>query len=138
MGLFSFIAGIFSPAAKLIDNLHTSDAEKMQLRNALAKIEADVTIKHMELQSQLTQAMAKVAAAEATSESWFTRNYRPMIITSMFVLIMLESFGVLKTELPEVFWQIFAASFGVMSVGPSIAKAGNNILRDIVGAIKGK
>lgn len=138
MGLFSFIGDIFKPAATLIDNLHTSDAEKLQLRNALARIEADVVIKQMEIQAQLSTAMSNLASAEAGSESWFTRNYRPIIISSMFLMIVGESFGLLKTELPELFWNIFGATFGVMSVAPSIAKAGNGILKDVINAIKKK
>lgn len=142
MGLLSFISGIFKPAADLIDNVHTSTEEKLQLRNALAKIEADVTVKSMELegkvlelQGKLTESVAKQAVAEATSESWLVRNYRAIIICSMFVLIMCQSFGLLKMELPEVFWQIFAASFGVMSVAPSIAKVGNGMLKNVIDAV---
>ena len=131
MGLLSFIGDIFKPAADLVDNIHTSEEEKLKLRNILAQIEADVTLKHMELQAKLTEATANVAVAEASSESWFTRNYRPFIITSMFVMIMLESFGVLETELPEIFWQIFAAAFGVMSVGPSILKTGTDLVKSV-------
>lgn len=126
MGLLDFIAGIFKPAVDIVDKVHTSEAEKLELRNALAKIEADMSEKYMELQGQyleaqskLSESAAKIAVAEASSESWLTRNYRPIIITSMFAMIMLESFGLLKTELPEIFWQIFAAAFGVMSVAPA-------------------
>lgn len=142
MGLLSLIAGIFKPATELIDNVHTSTEEKLKLRNALAQIESDVTIKTLELegkvlelQGKLAEAASKQAVAEATSESWLVRNYRAIIITSMFALIMCESFGLLKTNLPEVFWQIFAASFGVMSVAPSIAKAGNGILKNVIDAV---
>lgn len=142
MSLLSFIGGIFKPAADLVDNIHTSSEEKLELRNTLAKIESDVTVKTLELegkvlelQGKLTEAASKQAVAEATSESWLVRNYRAMIITSMFVLIMCQSFGLLKMELPEVFWQIFAAAFGVMSVAPSIAKAGNGILKGIIDSV---
>jgi hypothetical protein len=145
MGLLSFISGIFKPAADLIDNVHTSTEEKMQLRNALAKIEADVAMKSIELESKmlelqgkLAESTAKVAAAEAESESWFVRHYRPMIITSMFLMIVLESAGILKTQLPEMFWQIFAAAFGVMTVGPSIAKSGAGVVKSVVEAFKKK
>lgn len=135
MGLFSFIGDLFKPAADLVDNLHTSTEEKLQLRNALAKIEADVMMKQLELQGQLSKAVAEVAAAEAGSESWFTRNYRPIIISSMFLMIVGESFGLLKTDLPEIFWNIFGATFGVMSVAPSIAKTGNAMLKNIVNSV---
>lgn len=145
MGLLSFIGDIFKPAADLIDNVHTSSEEKMQLRNALAKIEADVTMKTLdlegkmlELNGKLAESMSKVAAAEAESESWFVRHYRPMIITSMFLMIVLESAGILKTQLPEMFWQIFAAAFGVMTVGPSVAKSGASVVKTVIDAFKKK
>lgn len=145
MGLLSFIGDIFKPAADLVDNVHTSQEEKLELRNALAKIESDITVKTLELetkvlelQGKLAEAAAKTAVAEATSESWFVRNYRAMIITSMFVLIIFQSFGLLKTDLPEIFWTIFAASFGVMSVAPSIAKSGNAILKNVIDTVMKK
>ena len=40
MGLFDFIGGIFAPASKLVDDLHTSDEEKLTLKNELANIQA--------------------------------------------------------------------------------------------------
>lgn len=138
MGILSFIGDLFKPAAKLVDDVHTSDEERLKLRNELAKIESEITLKYMdlqgklaEIQAQLAEAQAKVAIAETTSESWFVRHYRPIIITSMFAMIVCESFGFLKTDLPEVFWQIFAAAFGVMSVAPSIATAGTNIVKEL-------
>jgi hypothetical protein len=131
MGVLSFISEIFKPAADIVDNLNTSEEERLELRNALAKIEAGVLIKQLELQASLAESTAKVAAAEAGSDSWLTRNYRPFIIISMFGMIVGESFGLLKTELPEVFWQIFAAAFGVMSVGPSILKTGTELIKKV-------
>lgn len=132
MSFLSFLGGIFKPAATLIDKVHTSDAERLELRNALAQIELEVLKETSNLQAKLAEANAKVAEAEAASESWFVRHYRPMIISSMFVLIMLESFGVLKTELPEVFWQIFAAAFGVASVAPSVMKTGGELIKKVL------
>jgi hypothetical protein len=139
MGLLSFIGDIFKPAADLVDNVHTSTEEKLQLRNALAKIEADVTVKTLELegkvlelQGKLAEAASQQAVAEASSESWLVRNYRAIIITSMFVLIICQSFGLLKMELPEVFWQIFAAAFGVMSVAPKLGGVVKTIAEAIV------
>jgi hypothetical protein len=139
MGLLSIIGDLFKPAADLVDNVHTSSEEKLQLRNALAKIQADVTVKTMELegkvlelQGKLAEAASNQAVAEAASESWLVRNYRAMIITSMFVLIMCQSFGLLKMELPEVFWQIFAAAFGVMSVAPKLGGIAKTVIDAVI------
>ena len=32
MGIFDFIGSIFKPAADLVDNLHTSDEERLELQ----------------------------------------------------------------------------------------------------------
>lgn len=136
MGILSIIGDIFKPAANLVDSLHTSEAEKLQLRNELAKIEAEVAEKQMELQEALATAAAQVAAAEAGSESWLARNYRPFIITSMFFMIMAQSFGFLKVELPEIFWNVFATAFGVMTVAPSAIKTSLELAKTVLNKVK--
>lgn len=143
MGLFDFISGIFKPATDIIDKVHTSDKERLELRNALAKINADVTtrlaeyeMKVIELQAQVIKAASDVSIAEARSESFFVRHYKPAIVTVMFALIVGEAFGLLKTELPEMFWQIFGASFGVMTAGPKIAQGATKVVDSIKNLIK--
>jgi len=39
MGLLSFLTGGIEPIRKLVDDLHTSDEEKLTLRNELATLE---------------------------------------------------------------------------------------------------
>lgn len=127
--ILSFIGGLFTPAATAIDKLVTSDAERLELRNVLEKIRADVTIKMLEydtkvleLQGKIIESASNIAIAETKSESTFTRLYRPIIITAMFVMISLNAFGYLKNELPEIFIQVFGGAFGVLTLAPSIAK----------------
>lgn len=133
MGIFSaigeFVSGIFSPAADLIDEVHTSDEERMKLRNALAEIEHETQQKMIEyettvaeLQAKLMETSSKVAIAESKSDSAFTRLYRPLIITGMFILFCLNSFGILTVALPDMFIQVFGAAFGVLTVGRSVEK----------------
>ncbi len=126
-----FVAGIFKPAADLIDNVHTSDEERLQLRNEFEKIQAstmkqmvELDKKAMDLQAKLTESAAKVAVAESQSDSWFTRTYRPAILTGMFILIALDSFGVLTNSVPPIFTTVFGAAFGVVGVGRTVEKYG--------------
>ena len=134
MGILSWIGELFTPAVTAIDGLVTSDEERLELRNKLEQIKADVTIKMLEydtkileLQGKLMETVAKQAEAEAKSESAFTRMYRPVIITCMFVLIALQAFGLLKVQLPDLFIQIFGTAFGVITLAPSIAKGSQAI-----------
>ena len=47
-----FVAGIFKPAADLIDNVHTSEEEKLELRNVLGRFQNEVTTKQIDLLSK--------------------------------------------------------------------------------------
>ena len=49
MSLFDFIGNIFKPASDMIDNLHTSEEEKLALLNELNKIKAGMQAKSVEL-----------------------------------------------------------------------------------------
>lgn len=143
MGVLNWIGELFTPAAKAVDELITSDEERLILVNALEKIKADVTIKMLEydtkileLQGKLMETVATQAAAEAKSESAFTRMYRPVIISCMFVLIALQAFGLVKVQLPDLFIQIFGTAFGVITLAPSIAKGSQAIYTKVTGKEK--
>lgn len=122
MSILSFIGDIFKPASDLVDNLNTSDEERLILRNQLAEIQASLNEKMIELEKAKIDALSKIQIAEVSSDSAFTRTYRPAIITGMFILISLNSFGVLTTPLPDVFLTVFGASFGVVGIGRSLEK----------------
>lgn len=138
MNILSWIGDLFTPAATALDKLITSDAERLELRNALEKIRSDLTIKMLEydtkvleLEGKLIEQTSQVAIAETKSESAFTRMYRPIIITAMFVMIALNGFGYLKNPLPEIFIQVFGAAFGVLTLAPSITKMSQPLLDKI-------
>ena len=93
MGLFSFIAGIFAPAVKLVDEVHVSEEEKLKLRNELAKIQESAMSKMMELEKAAIDAQASVSVAEANSKHWLTANWRPLTSVTLVGLILAASFG---------------------------------------------
>lgn len=129
MSIFSFISEIISPVSNIIDELHVSEEEKLKLRNELANIQAEVTKSQYqleeriaELQAKLAESASNVAIAESKSDSIFTKTYRPAIITCMFIMISLNSFGILAIPLPDIFISVFGASFGVVALGRSVEK----------------
>lgn len=129
MGIFDWIASIFQPVATLVDEVHTSDEERGKLRNELAKIEQatqkqvlEYHAKIAELQQKLAEEASKVAVAESKSDSAFTRMYRPIILTGMFILITLNSFGLLTHPIPDIFLSVFGAAFGVVGLGRTAEK----------------
>ncbi len=131
MNIFAFISGIFAPAAKMVDDLNTSEEEKLTLRNELANIEAGVTSKAIELEKAQAEAKASVMVAEATSDGFITRSWRPIIMLGLFGLVILDHFqiGTMGAMNPELF-DIF--KYGVIGIG------GGRSAEKIAKIVKGK
>ena len=89
MSVFSFISEIFEPAAKLVDDLHTSKEEKLQLQAQIKKVENELLAKVIDYESQLLESKTKIITAEATGQSWLQRNWRPITMLTFLVLVVL-------------------------------------------------
>lgn len=120
--IFSFVKNVFSPAAELIDNLHTSDEEKMKLQNVLAKIENDTTLKVIEYEGKLLQAQTSIITAEANSASWIARNWRPITMLSFLVLVIADSLDILPSPLAKEAWTMLQLGLGGYVAGRSAEK----------------
>ena len=121
MSIFSFIAGIFTPAAKLIDDLVTSDEERLQLRNEFAVIQEKVNSKVIELEKARLDAMAKVEVSEASSMHWLRGNWRPIVSLTLVLLIVLHSFKAVELgpqvyDLAEIFLGGYVGSRGLEKI----------------------
>lgn len=102
MNLFSFIGDIFKPASDLVDNLHTSEEEKLTLLNELNKIKAGMQAKSVELM-----------AAEAKSDHWIVASIRPICTLILILLIVADAYGWADAppqiySLAEIFISVYA------------------------------
>lgn len=108
MSIFSFIGAIFKPAADLIDNLHTSTEEKLELNNQLAKMQFEMQSKVLEYETKLMEAQASVISAEAKSGNWITSAWRPLTMLCFTCIIVARWFGWTETNIsPELEAQLF-------------------------------
>ena len=90
----SWIAEVFSSSVgtvvkevgSAIDSLVTSDEERLQLKNALMKIEVEASNKKDELNLQYDKEVSARHQADMNSDSWLSKNIRPM--TLIFILVM--------------------------------------------------
>lgn len=90
----SFITDIFSSSVgtvvdsvgSAIDKLVTSDAEKLALKNELIKIQTDAKLKEQEIGIQYAMEATKRQSNDMQSDSWLSKNIRPM--TLIFILVM--------------------------------------------------
>jgi len=134
MGILSFIGELIKPVTDLIDNLSTSDEEKLTLTNELVKIQNEFSGKALDYESQLMQAQAKVITTEATGHSWIQRNWRPITMLTFLILVVCDSFGLLVFRLAPEAWTLLQVGLGGYVVGRSAEK----IVPKVVEALKNK
>lgn len=120
------ISNIFKPAADLVDNLHTSDEEKMELQNKLAEMKFQMQAKVMEYETKLMENRAKVVQAEASSSHWLTAAWRPITMLVFVSLIVLRWLGLsaegISPELEQQLFEIVKIGLGGYIVGRSAEK----------------
>jgi len=125
LGIFSFIAGLFAPATKLIDEISTTDEERLTLRNELAKLQTEVNTKLISLEEEKVKALSKVQEAEANSKWGITATWRPICSLLIVGIIIGDSFGWLKAgeqiyDLAKVFLGAYTTSRGLEKVAKTM------------------
>ena len=122
MGVFSFISSIIKPASDLVDNLHTSQEEKMELQKQIKQIENEFQSKVLEYETKLMENQASIIKAEATGKSWIQRSWRPITMLTFLVLVVFDAFGVLPFRLAEEAWLLLQLGLGGYVAGRSMEK----------------
>jgi len=125
MNILSFIGEIFAPAAKLVDDLHTSTEEKLILSNALARLENELHTKVLEYETKILDSKTKIITAEATGESWMQRNWRPITMLTFLALVVCDSFGLLTFRLADDAWALLQIGLG----GYVVSRGGEKMMK---------
>jgi hypothetical protein len=129
MNVFSFISNIFEPAVKLIDEIHTSDEEKLQLQVQIKAVENELLAKVIDYETKLLQGKTAIITAEATGQSWIQRNWRPITMLTFLALVVLDSFGLLHSELAPEAWMLLQIGLGGYVAGRSAEKVTQQYLK---------
>lgn len=93
MNLLELVHGIFKPAAELIDELHTSEEERLAQKAKLLEAQAVILDKAFEYENERTKTQAEIVKAEATSDSKLAKNWRPMTMMTFTGLVVSYWFG---------------------------------------------
>lgn len=128
MGILGIIAGLFRPAVDLIDALHTSDEERLEVRGKLMLIQAQVLAQVADFESGLIEAQTKIIVAEAKSQSWIARNWRPITMLTFLVLVVCDAFGILKSPLREDAVSLITLGLSSYVCGRSLEKISPGIV----------
>ena len=113
MSIFSWLGGLFEPAAKIADEFHFSGEEKAdakakmaELKNVLAEIESKVATKTLALQSQIIEANSKIAVAEQQHGNFLSKSWRPICSLGSFAALIAMGTGLMPWN------QFLATIFG--------------------------
>jgi len=120
--LLSVAGSLFKPFAELVDNVHTSEEERGQLKNQMLLTQNAFAGKVLEYEGKLMEMQSSIIKAEAMGHSWIQRSWRPLTMLTFLVLIILDSFGLLAFRLSGEAWTLLKLGLGGYVVGRSAEK----------------
>src|SRR5712664_4652969 len=74
-------------ANSIIGKFVTDPTEKLKAQEQVLAAQTELSMKAMDLQTQLTDAQSKVITAEITSQSWLARNWRPILMLTFTFIV---------------------------------------------------
>lgn len=119
LAVTDLIAGIFKPAAELVDALHTSEEERLKAQGHLLDVQAAAMQRVFEYEASMLEGKAKIVHAEASSKHWLTANWRPITMLTFLVLAVGDSMGWLAAPLRDEAWSLLSIGLGGYIVGRS-------------------
>lgn len=128
MQLLNLIQSIFKPAVELIDEVHTSQEEKLQHKERLLVTQAAVIDQVLQYEKDAFESRAKIIEAEAKSEHWLTAIWRPVTMLTFLALCVGDSLGFLSSPLRDEAWSLLQLGLGGYVVGRSAEKITKSVL----------
>ena len=134
MNVLGLIGQIFKPATELIDNLHTSEEEKLQQKAQLLALQTSFLTEALDYEQEQLKAKTEIIIAEAKGGSWIQRNWRPITMLTFLALVVLDQTGQLAFRLAGEAWTLLQIGLGGYVVGRSVEK----VVPSAVSALKKK
>ena len=112
-----FSTKVFKQVGDVVDNLFTSEEERLNARNAIFKVLQDAQLELQKMQTEIIVAEAK--------GNWLQRSWRPVLMLSFgFIIIYTKFISQLSTYLvtpvlePQ-FWSLLEIGIGGYVIGRS-------------------
>ncbi len=134
MNILGIIKEVFKPAVELVDELHTSEEEKLAIKASTLDTYVKALDQGLSYEQANLQARAAIVEAEAKSEHWLTSAWRPITMLTFVALVVADQTGVLAFRLAEEAWTLLQIGLGGYVVGRSAEK----LAPGIIGALKSR
>jgi hypothetical protein len=125
--IVDLIAGIFKPAAELIDELHTSEHERLDAKIKLLDVQAAAMQQAFDYESGILESRAKIIHAEASSNHWLTANWRPITMLTFLVLVVGDALQWLPNPLRDEAFLLLEIGLG----GYVLGRSGEKIVKTL-------
>lgn len=124
--VWGFISGAISPITDLIDKLHTSDDERLEAKAVLLAMQTKIANRVLDYESQLITAQSNIIVAEAQSDSWLTRSWRPITMLTLLACVVIGF--TTSVEIPPDLWTVIKIGLGGYVAGRSVEKTTAGVL----------
>ena len=119
-----FTGGVIKEIGKVIDNLFTTDEERIKAKNEVFKV-------LQEQQLELQKLQTEIILAEANG-NWLQRSWRPVLMLAFGFIVIYVKFIAPLFSLPippleNEFWNLLQLGIGGYLVGRSVEKVAKNI-----------
>ena len=131
MGLLKTVSEFLKPAADLVNNVHTSDDERLKAQNEFLKLQTALIESALEHEQKLIDAQTAIITAEANGQSWLQRSWRPITMLTFLVLIVADSFGFTAADLSERAWDLLQLGIGGYVIGRSVEKIAPKVIEAV-------
>tara|TARA_R110002153_G_C13290455_1_gene494827 strand:- start:581 stop:973 length:393 start_codon:yes stop_codon:yes gene_type:complete len=120
-----FSGGVVKEIGKVLDNLFTTDEERLKAKNEVFRVLRE---KELELQKMQTE----IIIAEAQG-NWLQRSWRPILMLAfgfivIYVKFIAPLFDLKIPELEDEFWNLLQLGIG----GYVIGRTGEKMMKDFV------
>lgn len=116
------VTGIFKPMTDLIDDIHTSKGEELELKIKMLQAQTDAFVQAQKYDSELLEAQKSIIVAEAKGGSWLQQSWRPITMLTFLGLVVLNSLGWLAIPLAPEAWNLLQIGLGGYVIGRSAEK----------------
>ena len=119
---WDILAKFVTPLARLVDEVHTSDEERLKLKAKIFEMQSALASKMMDYEARLLEAKTQVITAEAQGASWLQRSWRPITMLTFLFLVVADTFGLTEFRLAQEAWVLLQIGLGGYVVGRSAEK----------------
>ena len=119
-----FTGGLVKEVGNVIDNLFTSEEERLKAKNEIFKV-------LQEQQLELQKLQTEIIVTEANG-NWLQRSWRPILMLAFGFIVIYVKFIAPLFSLPippleDEFWNLLQLGIGGYVVGRSVEKVAGNI-----------